>query len=158
VHKVFCSLAVAGLLALAACGEAPKQGAQGPSGPQGPIGPQGPVGPQGPQGIAGPQGPVGAQGPAGERGEAGPPGTAGPKGEVGPPGPQGPPGPAAASVERQPSAAAATSDFRVVTGTDTVACNDGEVLVSVLCAMGANDGAKCTGAVTGLCVRRQAQR
>ena len=31
-----------------------------------------------------------------------------------------------------------------------MACSDGEVLVSVLCATGPNDGAKCTGATTGL--------
>jgi hypothetical protein len=44
---------------------------------------------------------------------------------------------------------------------DTLACNDGEVLVSALCAEGAaptisqGRSAKCaTGGVTGLCMRR----
>jgi hypothetical protein len=42
-----------------------------------------------------------------------------------------------------------------VTGTDSVACRDDETLASVLCATGTNDGAKCTGAATGLCIRKQ---
>jgi Collagen triple helix repeat (20 copies) len=95
------------------------------------------VGPQGPQGEAGGQG---STGPAGERGSAGP---QGPVGTAGPPGPKGDPGPPAA--------------VRIVTGTDSVSCADGEVLAGLVCAIGATDGAKCATsgtAATGLCVRQ----
>jgi hypothetical protein len=49
---------------------------------------------------------------------------------------------------------------RVVTGTDTVRCEDDEVLAGLVCASGATDGTKCATsgtAATGLCVRRQCQ-
>jgi hypothetical protein len=47
--------------------------------------------------------------------------------------------------------------LRVVTGTGSVACGDNEALVSLVCASGATDGAKCSvadAAVTGLCIRK----
>jgi hypothetical protein len=94
----------------------------------------------------GPQGDAGAQGPAGPSGERSPPvpqGAAGPAGPPGPAGPKGDPGP--------PPAA------RVVTGTDTVGCAEGEILAGFVCASGATDGAKCATpgtAATGFCVRR----
>ena len=97
-------------------------------------GPQGPAGPAGAQGPQGPAGPVGAQGPQG---------SAGPLGPAGPPGPKGDPGPAPA--------------LRLVTGTDTVRCEDNEALVSLVCASGATDGTKCATpgtAVTGMCMRK----
>lgn len=130
-------------LSLAACGEAPKEGAQGPAGPQGAQGAQGPVGPQGAQGIAGPQGPVGPGGPAGEKGESGP---AGPPGPPGPAGPRGDVGPAGAASQGP--------TLRVVSGTDTLTCRDDEVLVSLVCASGPSDGPKCAGPVTGVCARK----
>jgi hypothetical protein len=85
-------------------------------------------------------GPPGPQGPAGPAGAQGPPGPAGPAGT---PGPKGDPGPAAA--------------LRAVTGTGTVRCGDDETLVSLVCASGAPDGAKCASAdtaATGLCMRK----
>ena len=90
-------------------------------------------GPQGPQGTTGPPGP---QGPAGEQGPAGP---AGPKGDAGPPGPRGD---------------AAAPPVRAVSGTETVACEPTEVLVSIVCESGAPNGAKCHGDAIGLCVRK----
>jgi hypothetical protein len=105
-----------------------------------PPGPPGAVGPQGPQGEAGAQGPTG---PAGERGSPGPQGPACAAGPPGPAGPKGEPGPSAA--------------VRVVTGTDSVSCAEGEVLVGLVCASGGTDGTKCATpgtAATGLCVRR----
>jgi hypothetical protein len=162
------------MIALAACTPAP--GPQGPPGPAGEVGPPGPVGPAGPQGAQGQQGPVGPQGPVGEQGPAGssgPPGPVGPQGpqgqaggqgpvgpagERGPPGPQGPagaPGPAGpAGPKGDPGPAPA---IRVVTGTDSVRCEDDEVLAGFVCASGATDGAKCATpgtAATALCVRR----
>ncbi len=98
-------------------------------------GPQGPQGPAGSKGEAGPAGPAGPPGPAGPKGEAGPAGPAGPKGEAGLP-----------------------ATFHVVRGTGSVNCAENEVLVSLLCASGAPDGAKCTNpntAATGLCVPKQ---
>lgn len=121
------------MLAVAGCG----QPTPGPAGPQGPAGAVGAQGPQGPAGSAGAQGP---QGPAGTAGAQGPQGPAGP---AGPPGPKGDAGQAAA--------------LRVVTGTGTVRCGDDEALVSLVCANGAPDGAKCATpetAATGLCMRR----
>lgn len=93
-------------------------------------GPQGAAGPPGPQGAQGPVGPAGAQGP---QGPAGPPGPAGPQGDRG-----------------------QAAGLRVVTGTGTVACDNDEALVSLVCASGAPDGAKCGAdtAATGLCVRK----
>ena len=47
--------------------------------------------------------------------------------------------------------------IRVVTGTDTVACADNELLVSLVCATGTADGTKCTtpgAAATALCMRK----
>ena len=115
------------------------QGSAGPRGEAGPPGPQGAVGPQGSQGEAGSQGPTG---PAGQRGDPGP------QGPPGPPGPSGPPG-----TQAEPSPA---SGFRILTGTETIACNETEQLVSLVCSSGAPEGLKCAaGAIaTGLCVRR----
>src|SRR4029453_15682357 len=162
------------IVTLAACTPAP--GPQGPPGPAGEVGPPGPVGPAGPQGAQGQQGPVGPQGPVGEQGPAGssgPPGPVGPQGpqgqaggqgpvgpagERGPPGPQGPagdPGPAGPRGPKgDPGPAPA---IRVVTGTDSVRCEDDEVLAGFVCASGATDGAKGAPpgtAATALCVRR----
>ena len=97
----------------------------------------------GPAGAQGPAGPAGAQGAAGAQGPQGPQGPAGPPGSAGPPGPKGDPGPAPA--------------LRVVTGTGAVRCGDDETMVSLLCASGAPDGAKCAiqdSAATGLCMRK----
>ncbi len=33
--------------------------------------------------------------------------------------------------------------MRTITGSEAVTCNDGEVLVSLICSAGAPDGAKC---------------
>ena len=58
-------------------------------------------------------------------------------------GPKGDPGP--------------SPPFRVVTGTDAARCADDEILVSLVCASGATDGAKCATpgtAATALCVRK----
>ena len=140
-------LVVAMAFALAACGE-PKPGPQGPPGPQGTAGPAGPPGPQGTagaQGLAGPagaKGDAGSQGPQGTAGAQGPAGPAGPKGDSGPPGPPGPRGEAAAAP------------VRVVTGTETVACEPTEVLVAIVCESGAPHGAKCHGDAVGLCARK----
>ena len=44
-----------------------------------------------------------------------------------------------------------------MTGTETVRCADDELLVGLVCASGATDGAKCVtagAAATGLCVRK----
>src|SRR5262249_49511826 len=98
-----------------------------PAGALGPSGPQGPAGPAGAQGSAGQQGPPGPQGERGERGPFGP---------AGPPGSKGEPGQASA--------------LRHVEGPgDTIACNEGEVLVSAICkegtatVQGTATGAKC---------------
>jgi len=44
----------------------------------------------------------------------------------------------------------------VVTGTETIACEPTEVLVSLVCATGAPDGNKCAAgaAATGLCAKK----
>jgi hypothetical protein len=153
------------------------QGPVGPPGPEGPVGPAGPPGPGGPQGVQGQQGPVGAQGPAGPRGETGPPGpqgsvgpqgaqgeagTQGPagpsgqRGEAGVQGPPGPPGPAgpAGPVGSQGEPSAQTNQIRTVVGTESVSCNEGEVLAALICSSGAPDGRKCSpgATATGLCV------
>jgi hypothetical protein len=122
-------------------------GPQGAQGPQGPAGPQGAVGEKGAIGPPGPQGSIGPQGPQGEAGSQGPAGPAGERGPLGPQGPAGPPGP------KGDTGAAAT--FHVVTGMGSVTCADNEQLVSLVCASGAPDGAKCAApdtAATGLCV------
>jgi hypothetical protein len=126
------------MLAVAGCG----QPTPGPAGPQGPAGPPGAQGPQGPAGSAGAQGPQGPAGTAGAQGPQGPAGPAGPPGAKGDAGSKGDPGPTA---------------LRVVTGTGTVRCGEDEALVSLVCANGAPDGAKCAApetAATGLCMRR----
>jgi hypothetical protein len=119
-------------------------------------GPQGPTGPVGPPGAAGPPGPLGAIGPAGPQGAGGPPGPPGPAGPVGQQGPTGAQGP---KGEIGPAGPGAT--IRLVGGTgDTLGCNDGEVLASVICSNGAaatitQGKAQCTGATaTGLCAKR----
>ena len=102
-------------------------------------------GPQGPQGQAGPPGP------AGQKGDAGPAGPAGPQGPQGVQGPQGQAGPVG------PGGPAGSSAPRVVTSSNgPVTCNDNEVLVSLVCSLGAPDGAACAaGSVaTGLCSRK----
>jgi len=100
---------------------------------EGRPGPQGPAGPPGPKGEAGP---AGAQGP---RGEIGPQGPAGPPGPKGDPGPAGPPG---------------IAGLRIVTSKEAVVCNADERLVSLVCSVGAPDGARCQGGeATGLCMR-----
>ncbi len=142
----------ASLLLLTGCFEGPQgptgpAGASGQAGPAGEKGPAGAQGPAGPQGIAGAQGPAGPQGPKGDRGETGPAGPAGPAGPLGQTGPAGSPG---------------AVNIRLVQQTgDTLACNDGEVLVSALCSEGGaptvsqGRSAKCTAnGVTGLCMRR----
>jgi hypothetical protein len=104
----------------------------------------GPMGPPGATGPKGEMGPPGRQGREGERGDTGPAGAQGPPG---PPGPKGDPGPAAAAT------------LRSVTGTDGLQCAEDEVLVSIVCANGPTDGAKCAtpgAAATGLCMKRPA--
>jgi hypothetical protein len=130
-------------------GPAGPAGALGPPGPAGPVGALGPPGPQGLAGPAGPQGSAGQQGPAGPQGMRGEPGERGPFGPAGPPGSKGEPGQASA--------------LRHVEGPgDTIACNEGEVLVSAICkegpatVQGAGAGAKCGTAtgIIGLCMRK----
>jgi hypothetical protein len=56
-----------------------------------------------------------------------------------------------------PAGLRASSLFRVVTGTENVHCADDEILVSLVCASGATDGAKCATpgtAATLLCARK----
>jgi Collagen triple helix repeat (20 copies) len=146
---------IIGALALVGCGQ-PSPGPKGPPGEKGAQGSPGPKGPAGSKGEAGPAGPAGPRGPAGPKGEAGPagpsgpPGPAGPKGETGP---AGPPGPAGAN-----GAAGRPAILHVVKGTGSVTCAKDEELVSLLCASGALDGAKCANsdtAATGLCVPKQ---
>ena len=148
--------------------ESPVIGPQGPPGPAGPAGALGPPGPQGPAGPAGAQGSAGQQGPAGPQGMRGEGGERGPYGPAGAPGPKGEPGQASA--------------LRHVEGPgDTIACNEGEVLVSAICkegpatvqwqamtvtarafdfghaaVQGAAAGAKCGTAtgIVGLCMRK----
>ena len=124
-------------------------GPQGPPGPTGPAGALGPPGPQGPAGPDGAQGSAGQQGPAGPQGMRGEPGERGPFGPAGPPGSKGEPGPVSA--------------LRHVEGPgDTIACNEGEVLVSAICkegpatVQGTATGAKCGTAagIIGLCMRK----
>jgi hypothetical protein len=72
---------------------------------------------------------------AGCSGPQGPEGAPGPKGEKGDPGP---------------------TIFRVVTGNPSVSCADNEILVSLVCAVGAPDGSKCASNAVGLCIRNAA--
>jgi collagen triple helix repeat protein len=88
-----------------------------------------------------PQGQVGPPGPQGPQGVAGPPGPAGPKGD---PGPQGPPGP-------QGDQGASSRALRVVIGEKTVTCDEGEILVSVVCS-----AARLTGLVAQTLPKRPA--
>jgi Collagen triple helix repeat (20 copies) len=139
MRQILSISALVATLAVAGCGQ-PAPGPQGPPGPQGSAGPQGVLGPRGAQGAQGPQG---AQGLQGAQGDLGPAGPVGPRGPAGPPGPQGAPGP--------------SLGLRLVTGTDTVRCADDETLVSLVCATGATDGAKCAipgTAATGLCMHK----
>jgi hypothetical protein len=142
MQRLLSFFAIVTMFAVAGCGQ-PTPGPAGPQGPAGAVGAQGPQGPQGPGGPAGAQGPQGPAGTAGAQGPQGPAGPAGPPGAKGVAGPKGDAGPAAA--------------LRVVTGTGTVRCGDDEALVSLVCANGAADGAKCATqetAATGLCMRR----
>jgi hypothetical protein len=126
--RMFVVLAVAS--ALAGCGDSSKPG---------------PIGPPGVSGPRGEMGPVGRQGPVGERGDVGPAGAQGSPGPQGPPGPKGDPGPPGPG-------------FHVVSGQGTVACAEGEALVSLLCESGGVDGSKCATAnanATGLCVQQR---
>ena len=111
---------------------------------------------EGKQGAAGPSGPVGPAGPAGPQGATGARGQDGARGELGPVGPQGPHGPAG------PAGSAGQGNLRLVQETgDTLSCNEGEVLTSVLCGNGAaptlsqKRSAKCGDAsgVVGLCIK-----
>jgi hypothetical protein len=48
-----------------------------------------------------------------------------------------------------------TPAIRVVIGSDTLTCNDDEVLVAMVCASGVPDGLRCPGvSATGLCARK----
>ncbi len=125
-------------------GDQGPQGATGPAGPKGDTGPQGATGPAGPKGDPGPQGAMGPAGPKGDQGPQGAVGPAGPKGDQGPQGAMGPAGPAGP----------AASALRVVTGQKSVACNQNEVLVSIVCSSGTPDGSYCPTATTttGLCM------
>ena len=95
-------------------------------------------------GCEGPPGSQGSAGPAGQKGEKGDKGDIGPQGVAGPAGPKGDKGDAG------------SAGLRMVTGTGSVTCADTEVLVSLVCASGAPDGAKCSagGPATGLCMRK----
>ena len=116
----------------------------GCSGPQGEQGQAGPKGQEGNAGVAGPAGAKGDTGPQGAMGPAGPQGSkgdSGPQGAIGPAGPAGP---------------AAMAGLRVVSGERSVACNQDEVLVSIVCSAGTADGTSCPSAstATGLCMRK----
>ena len=47
--------------------------------------------------------------------------------------------------------------FRVVTGKAGVSCANNEILVSLVCALGAPDGSKCKSDAVGLCARKSAE-
>lgn len=47
--------------------------------------------------------------------------------------------------------------FRIVTGKAGVSCANNEILVSLVCAVGAPDGSKCRSDAVGLCARKSAQ-
>jgi hypothetical protein len=113
--------------------------------------------------VVGPQGPPGPTGPAGALGPSGPQGPAGPAGAQGSAGQQGPPGPQGERGERGPFEPGQASALRHVEGPgDTIACNEGEVLVSAICkegtatVQGTATGAKCGTAtgIIGLCMRK----
>jgi hypothetical protein len=127
MQKLSTTVAIITALVVAGCNE-------------GKMGPPGPAGPLGPEGL---QGPNGRQGPDGERGNVGAAGAVGAQGKAGPPGQRGDPGP--------------PPPFHLVTGTESVRCAVGQVLVSLVCERGAADGAKCATrgtTATGLCVRQ----
>src|SRR5262245_2827059 len=124
-------------------------GCEGPQGSQGPVGPAGQKGDAGAPGPAGPPGLAGQPGPAGPPGPPGPAGAPGPQGVAGPPGPTGPKGDAG-----PPGQPAASAGIRVVTGNQSIGCNDGEVLVSLVCSTGAPEGNRCPSDATGLCARK----
>jgi hypothetical protein len=113
-------------------------------------GPQGEKGAKGDPGLPGIQGVAGTPGSKGERGDIG---EAGPQGPAGPAGQQGAMGPKGDKGEKGDPGASVRSSFRSVSSENTIQCADGETLVSVLCATGAPDGAKCLGAGVGLCMR-----
>ena len=98
----------------------------------------------------------GPQGPHGQQGQAGTPGPTGAKGDQGPPGPMGPPGPKGDPGAQGAAGPLGSAGFRIVTGENTVACNENEVLVSVVCSAGSADGAQCPSATTttGICIRK----
>jgi hypothetical protein len=77
-------------------------------------------------------------------------GPAGPQGPKGDPGPQGAMGPAGTA------GSAGATGLRVVTGGKSVACNQDEVLVSIVCSAGTADGTYCPSATTttGLCMHK----
>jgi hypothetical protein len=109
---------------------------------EGPKGDKGDKGDAGIPGMPGSQGAAGAAGPAGPAGPGGPAGPAGPKGDKGDKGDKGEAG------------AAPPAAFRVVTG-ETVSCNAGEELVSLICQSGSPNGHTCPpGGATGLCVKK----
>jgi hypothetical protein len=72
-------------------------------------------------------------------------------GQQGPTGPQGPPGEKGPQGEKGEAGA---SGMRVLTG-ENVTCNQDETLVSLICASGSPDGARCPsgGNATALCMR-----
>lgn len=128
--RIVAILLVGVSLALAGCGRDP-----GPKGEPGAQGAQGPAGPQGAQGI---QGVAGTQGPAGAQGAQGPQGAPGAKGD------KGDKGESAAPIVRA-----------VQSADGPVSCDASETLVSVFCpGGGAADGAKCSGAAVGLCLKK----
>jgi hypothetical protein len=131
--RIVAILLVGVSLVLAGCGRDP-----GPKGEPGAQGAQGPAGPQGPQGI---QGVAGTQGPAGAQGAQGPQGAPGAKGDKGDKGDKGESG---APIVRA-----------VQSADGPVGCDASETLVSVFCpGGGAADGAKCSGAAVGLCLKK----
>src|SRR5262249_47861334 len=115
-------------------------------------------------GCAGaPRGPPRPPAPRGALGRSGPGGPAGPAGAQGSAGQQGPPGPQGERGERGPFEPGQASALRHVEGPgDTIACNEGEVLVSAICkegtatVQGTATGAKCGTAtgIIGLCMRK----
>ena len=70
----------------------------------------------------------------------------------GPPGPKGDPGPAGPQGEQ----GVPGSQLHVVVGEKSVACGEGETLVSIICSAGAPDGPNCPTdtQATGLCIHK----
>ncbi len=134
-------------------------GPQGPQGQAGSKGQEGNAGVAGPAGAKGDRGPQGAMGPAGPQGSKGDLGQQGPQGAMdaaGPQGPKGDSGPQGATGPAGPAGPAAMAGLRVVTGAKSVACNQDEVLVSIVCSAGTADGTSCpsSSTATGLCMRK----